>query len=236
MINKIYRKILNINYKWHAKRNPLTLDGNVDLADNEMSLIESKLVSRGDFIDTVYSMFHSIEFKLIPKSVLGVISRNWSEIERALGAEGVLRSCNVYRNIHIPKNKRKKEFLSEAWHQDTIGITNVQMFILLHDTDIKNGAFRYIKSKDIKKVENKYPDLKNPRNRSIKLNIDEEHVSYFVGSRGDFLFVSTYRNYHSATIPEFGFKRDMISIAFEPKRLTSWKNVLCREDVEKMII
>ncbi|MDA8818937.1 hypothetical protein N9N15_01590 [Flavobacteriaceae bacterium] len=235
MIKKIYQKILNINHQWQAKRNPLNIEGSLELTDEEMPLIESKLIPRGDLIDIVYSKYHSIEFKLIPKSVLGVISRNWSKIERALGAEGVIRSCYVYRNINIPQDKRKKEFISDAWHRDTIGITNVQMFILLHDTDIKNGPFRYIKSQDIKKVENKYPDLKNHRNRSIKLNIDEKYVSYFVGSRGDFLLVSTFSNYHSATIPEFGFKRDMISIAFEPKSLTSFKNTLCREDVENLI-
>ena len=95
MIKKIYRKILNINHQWHAKRNPFTVLGRLDLADDEIPLIENKLVPRGDFIDKVYSMHHSIELKLIPKSILDVISRNWSEIERALGAEAAIKSCNV---------------------------------------------------------------------------------------------------------------------------------------------
>ena len=235
MIKKIHRKALNIKHQWLAKKNPLSLNGRLKLYDNKMSLIESKLIPRGDFDDTVYSMYHSIEFNLIPKSVLEVILKNWSEIERALGAKGVLRSCNAYRNIHIPQNKRVKEFFSDAWHTDTIGTTNVQMFILLHDTNRKNGPFRYIKSQDMQKVDNMYPDLKSSIKRSINLNIDEKYISYFTGSRGDFLFVSTFTNYHSATIPDLGFKRDMISIAFEPKSLTSWKNTLCRGDVENLI-
>ena len=131
--------------------------------------------------------------------------------------------------------ERGKEAYSNAWHRDTIGVTNVQMFILLHDTNRKNGPFRYIKSEDMQKVDKKYPDLKNPGNRSVNINIDEKYVSYFLGSRGDFLFVSTFNNYHSATIPELGFKRDMVSITFEPKNLTTWKNILRKEDIEQLI-
>lgn len=235
MIKKIRDKILNLIFEFKAKKYPLSLRGQVELEDNELLLIESNLTPRVVVNNIVYSEFHDIEFNLLPKRILEVILENWTNIENALGGEGVLRSCQTYRNIHIPEIERGKEFYSDAWHRDTIGVTNVQMFVLLHDTNRKNGPFRYIKSEDIQKVDKKYPDLKNSRNRSINLNIDEKYVSYFLGSRGDFLFVSTFNNYHSATIPELGFKRDMASIAFEPKSLTTWKNTLRKEDVELLI-
>ena len=97
------------------------------------------------------------------------------------------------------------------------------MFILLHNTVLDNGPFRYVNSDDMQQVIKMYPELENPQNRSLKNEINENYVSYFLGSRGDFLLVNTFTNFHSATIPKIGFKRDMVSIAFESKSSLSGK-------------
>ena len=235
MIKKVRRKILNLYQQDKAIKQPLSLNGHVELKKNDFELISSNLKPRVLVEDRAYSMSHDINFSQIPTCVLEKILLNWDEIEIALGAEGILRSCHLYRNIHIPKKDRKKEVFSDAWHRDTIGVTNVQMFILLHNTTKENGPFRYIRSEDMLKVLEIYPNLKNPKRRSIHTKIDQNYVSYFVGSRGDFLLISTFTNFHSATIPILGHKRDMVSIAFEPKKLTSWNNTLSKKDIQYMI-
>ena len=235
MIKKIKNKFINYIIQRKAIKQPLSIKGRLELKKDDLRLIESNLTPRVLVNDKAYSMSHPIDFNLIPNSVLNVILLNWDHIEMALGSEGVLRSCQVYRNIHVPKKERKKEIFSDAWHRDTIGVTNVQMFILLHNTVLDNGPFRYVNSEDMQQVIKMYPELENPQNRSLKNEINENYVTYFLGSRGDFLLVNTFTNFHSATIPKIGFKRDMVSIAFEPKKLTKWKNNLGKKQIQGML-
>lgn len=234
MLKKIYNKVLNFIILQKAKKTPLSFTGNVELNEKDLIIIEKKLIPRFVLNDIAYSQYHNIEYELLPKSVLQVIIEKWDCIERAIGGEAVIKSFRVYRNIHIPKNNLKKEAYSDAWHRDTIGVTNVQMFILIHDTKICNGALRYIKSENMSEVDIHYPKLKDPRFRSNSIEIDEKYVSYFEGKRGDFIILNTFNNYHSATIPDKGFKREMISIGFEPKKLTSWENILDIKNVKEL--
>ncbi|MFL2601046.1 MAG: hypothetical protein ACJ0PU_02810 [Flavobacteriaceae bacterium] len=235
MIKKFKNKFVNYTIQRRAIKRPLSIKGRVELKKGDLRLIESNLTPRVLVNEKAYSMSHQIDFNLIPNSVLKIILFNWDQIEMALGSEGVLRSCSVYRNIHVPKKERKKEIFSEAWHRDTIGVTNVQMFILLHNTVLDHGPFRYVNSEDMRKVIKTYPELENPKNRSVSKEINENYVNYFLGSRGDFLLVNTFTNFHSATIPKIGFKRDMVSIAFEPKKLTKWKNNLGEKQIQGML-
>lgn len=235
IVKKIKRRITNANHQRKAFKHPLSVLGFVDLKSDELVLDENTLSPRNTVDGEVYSAFNSIEFELLPKAVLKVINHNWCKIEAALGGEAVLRSFYAYRNSHIPEKHRQNEVYSDAWHRDNIGVTNVQLFILLHQTDKRHGPFRYINSDNMNNVNKKYPALKDPKNRSINCNVDEQYVSYFEGSRGDYLLVSTFTNYHSATIPAVGYQRDMVSIAFEPKHLTDRTDTLTKTDIEQLI-
>ena len=231
MVKKIYNKILNVIISQKAKKHPLSLTGHLELNEKNLKLNENKLIPRFVLNEIAYSQYHDIEYELLPKSILKVIIEKWDSIEKAIGGEAVIKSFRVYRNKHIPNNNFEKEAYSDAWHRDTIGVTNVQMFILTHDTKICNGALRYVKSENMRNVDIDYPKLKDPRFRSSYVEIDEKYVSYFEGKRGDYIILNTYNNYHSATIPDKGFKRDMISIGFEPRKITTWENIL---DIRKV--
>jgi len=235
LFNKIRNKVDKLKQNFKSKKNPLSIRGNIELSDKQFKISEKAFKPRVIHKGIEYSSYYQIEIDRLPKSVIALIVKYWSRIEKSLGDEGVLRSATLYRIIHVPKEIRNTEIFSDAWHRDTIGVTNAQIFILLHDTNEKNGSMRYIKSESMKDVTKKYPSLKNPDKRSVDFNINNKYVSYFNGKRGDYLILNTYCNFHSATNPYKGYKRDMISIAFEPKKSTKWPKVYDFNSLQKLL-
>ena len=230
--SKIKHKVIKNSHVRKAIKRPLSLRGFIELEPDEFTFIDDVSIPRVSSNGVVYSSQIPTDLQCLPIAVYKLICENWTRIEHALGGEAVLRSCNTYRNIHIPEVDSTKEVYSNAWHRDTIGIPNVQLFILLHTTDRKHGPLRYVKAEDMKLVDMSYPWLKNPDHRAVDFSIDDNYVSYFEGIRGDWLLINTHTNYHSATIAALNQKRDMVSLAFEPKRLTSWANYLTGKDLE----
>ena len=228
ILKKIDRRFAN--YK--ASRRPLDLRGHVDLPDDFFFSAENSR-GQGHVIDSNYFSFVEVcNLKSLPSAITRVAIEYWRDIEFSMSGTSVMRSAIKYRNVHIPVELRKNgEIFSEAWHLDTIGVPNLQIFVLLHHTDVSNGPLRYVSSKNMRKYKGLLKKISEPNARSTLNEVPEELVSYFTGDRGDFLILNTDGNLHSATIPKKDSHRDMFSMCFEPQRLTSHdpENVLSYE-------
>jgi hypothetical protein len=233
VINKI--KVFLINRR--SKGKFLSEKGSFNL-DDDFKINDDELIPRSNLIDGItYSLMHTIDYKNIPKEVFQVIDKNWNKIEKALGGEAILRSAYMYRNLHVPLEDQSTEIFSEAWHRDTIGVPNVQLFTLLNNTTIEDGPLRYVDSNNMLKAEKKYPKLGDWNTRDKKNEISNDLVNYFTGPRGSYLLLSTITHFHSAIIPHKGHFRDMVSIAFEPESITSWERskTLNRQQVKEFL-
>jgi hypothetical protein len=218
-------------------RSPISILTEVPLS-KELVLDVKKVIPRGKSFDGKYfSWMHDISYTDLPTELLELIMNYWPRIQKSMGGRAILRPATIYRTTHIPQQYEGSEAFAEAWHRDTTGIPNIQLFVLLQDTDLSEGPLQYISSEHLKEVSYLVPELKNKKLRSKNMKVPAELVSNFTGLRGRALLLNTYSNFHKASVPHIGRHRDMISIAFEPVALTEWDKSLTtsRRQLKKIL-
>lgn len=231
------RKFIRRFQHFVSVRSSISLLMQVALPD-EIRLDHSKLKPRGKSIDgTYYSWMHEFPYADLPSELLELMLKQWSRIQKSFGGRAIVRPATIYRTSHIPKSVEDTEVFAEAWHRDTTGIPNVQIFVLLQDTEMSHGPLQYISSDKMKKAKSLAPELQNKKLRSKNMEIPNELVSNFTGPRGKVLLLNTYSNFHKASIPHVGKYRDMISIVFEPIALTEWdkKLLTSKRQIKKIL-
>jgi hypothetical protein len=203
-------------------RSPISIRGTMVLPE-DLAFESHGAKNRGKSFDGEYfSWMHEIPYSNLPTKLLEQILDFWPKVQRSMGGKAVLRPAVVYRTSHIPDKHSSLEAFAEAWHRDTTGIPNIQIFVLLQKTDSNFGPLQYIPSEKMKEAYKLAPDLLDKKMRSKQMAIPQDLIQEFTGERGDFLVLNTYSNFHRATIPKPGNLRDMISITFEPVKLTEW--------------
>ena len=207
-------------------RSPISILTEVSLP-KDLVLDTKKVIPRGKSFDGSYfSWMHDISYADLPTELLEVIMNYWPRVQKSMGGRAILRPATIYRTTHIPQQYEGSEAFAEAWHRDTTGIPNIQIFVLLQETELSEGPLQYISSEHLEEVSLLVPELKNKKLRSKNMTVPVELVSNFTGPRGRVLLLNTYSNFHKASVPHIGRHRDMISIAFEPIALTEWDRSL----------
>lgn len=208
---------------WRVRRRPLSITGHVSLPE-ELRISEASLVPRGKEIEgRHYSFMHTRPHETLPHQLLTLIQENWKVVSWALGFhEIVMRPADFYRTVAVPRSvleKQDGEIFSNAWHRDTTGIPNVQIFILLQDTYSDMGPLQYVSATNHSDLKKQFPEVYEKAKRSTNMSIPESFCDEFTGKRGDFLVLNTSCQLHRASISKSTFPRDMISLVFEPKSL-----------------
>ena len=224
-----------------ANKRFLALSGFIQL-NNDFNLDVNLLNPRIESVDgTIFSLTHSVQSNTLPKEILQELVRHWPAIKYSCAGNPVLRSASIYRNLHVHiqyQNLVSSAGFGNAWHRDKIGRPNVQMFVLLHQTTSLHGPFVYVDSASMTDFCNMYPNLLNPKNRDPNFKIQNSFRTEFIGPRGSFCLINTFANFHTATIPEFGFQRDMLSLVFEPAAICSRpvSDVLNFQQIQKLTV
>lgn len=193
------------------KYSHIAFSGHLEIPDN-FRFDPSLAKPRGQKVDGVtFSQSYEQDFHDLPSEIQTFIKSLKSVIESYFACETNINSANIWRNSHIPESiaSQDSEIFADAFHQDLVyDQYNVQLFILLQDTDVQHGPFEYL-DPAVSIDDNQYYKKRNrkeAKGRSIKLT----------GKRGDFLLFSTGVSLHRAGIPAQGFHRDIFSIAFFP--------------------
>ncbi|MBL0954711.1 MAG: hypothetical protein IBJ01_08095 [Leptospira sp.] len=183
--------------------------GHVNLGD--FSYDPSLGKPRGKSIDEKYFSFgYQLEFKDLPPNLLEYIKNLETVIEHYFGCEALVSKPNLWRNFHIDEKHYGKDIFSECFHQDLVrDHLNMQLFILLHDTNEELGPFEFLPYEE----QLNHFDYYRKRNR-IK---PKSNSITLTGKRGDTLLISTGYVVHKAGNPMPGKHRDMLSLAFFPK-------------------
>lgn len=207
---------------FYASRRPLSKRGHVTLPD-KLGLISDKLSPRGkSFNGVYYSFIHQVDHQDLPLAILELAQNHWGDISKSLGFDDiVMRQADFYRTVAVPKSieAENSEVFANAWHRDTTGIPNIQIFILLQETSSEMGPLQYVPAELHKDTRSKFPNLYKTKFRNINMRLPVENYLEFTGSRGDYLLLNTSCQLHRATISTSDRNRDMISLVFEPKKL-----------------
>lgn len=158
-----------------------------------------------------YSTTYIEERGSLPGKVRDLIYSFRSIAESYFACDVNVNKPNFWRNLHVPHeiSQLEQEVYADAFHQDlVVDQYNIQLFILLHDTDEEHGPFEYLDKKTQANEMNHY----RKRNRKAPLS----NAVKLVGKRGDYLFITTGSTLHRDTIPKEGFQRDIFSVAFFP--------------------
>ncbi|MBW0434115.1 hypothetical protein HGB47_10860 [Leptospira yasudae] len=157
-----------------------------------------------------FSYGYQLDFKEMPESIQNYVIKILPVVEMYLGSKCLISKPNLWKNLHIPTQYFGKDIFSECFHQDlVIDQYNMQLFILLHDTDETQGPFEYLDYE----IQSKDMDYFHKRNRVIPKSTSHR----LTGKRGDSLLFSTGSTLHRAGNPEKGKTRDILSIAFFPE-------------------
>ncbi len=156
-----------------------------------------------------FSYGYQLEFADIPASVKEYLHKIKPVVEQYLGCAARVALPSLWRNEHIPDEYFGRDIFSECFHQDLVyDQYNMQLFILLHDTDETQGPFEYL-DYETQIVDMEYYKKRNrikPLSKSNKLT----------GKRGDTMLFSTGYTLHRAGNPNIGKQRTIMSIAFFP--------------------
>lgn len=193
------------------KKNHIAFTGHIELPED--FIFDEKLaVPRGNEVNGVtYSQLCTKEFLELPLNIQDLILSFREIVESYFACDANLQHARIWRNFHIPASIANGdiEIFSNAFHQDLVfDQYNIQLFILLHDTNEEHGPFEYLKG-DITSEDINFYRQRNrtkAQNESIKLT----------GKRGDFMLFTTGFTLHRAGVPHEGFHRDIFSIAFFP--------------------
>lgn len=117
---------------------------------------------------------------------------------------------NLKRNTYYPKNNLKIELFNDNYHNDAYLFTHFKLFINLQDIFEHNGPMRIVPKKESKRFLNSidYFDRQNYNDKNDKLSYAN------TGQLGGCFFFDPTNCLHKAGIPEKGFKRDYLIIAF----------------------
>lgn len=193
------------------KHNNIAFSGHLELP-KDFKFDEKQAVPRGNQVDGVaFSQSYAKNFLELPTDIQDLILSFKGIVENYFECDANLNQANIWRNFHIPASISDGdiEIFSNAFHQDLVfDQYNVQLFILLHDTDEEHGPFEYVNGDSTSEDMNFYRKRNRTKaqNESIKLT----------GKRGDFMLFTTGFTLHRAGIPHKGFHRDIFSIAFFP--------------------
>ncbi len=191
--------------------NNIAFVGHLNIADD--FIFDEKLaIPRGNSVEGHYfSKSYEKDLLELPSDVQKLILSFRSILESYFSCEVNVNKANIWRNYHVPEDiaNKNNEVFADAFHQDLVHDQyNIQLFILLQDTDEKHGPFEYLdgaaSARDIKYYRKR--NRKKPISTSTKL----------IGKRGDYLLFTTGFTLHRAGIPMEGFHRDIFSIAFFP--------------------
>ncbi len=121
-----------------------------------------------------------------------------------------LLNTHIYRTINISKDDGQEAFGStEYWHNDSSTVDSLKLFILLNDTDEKNGPMHLIDKNDTRKIiKNGFSKYKEGVSNGVIEN--KCNVIKFVGNAGSALIADTNVCLHRGDIPEPSFYRDML--------------------------
>jgi hypothetical protein len=218
------KRITAVKYfsNFYASRRPLSKRGHISLPE-ELGLDQKKLSPRGKSFDGVYySFIHQMDHQNLPLAILELVQNHWGDISKSLGFdEIVMRQADFYRTVAVPETiaAANSEVFANAWHRDTTGIPNIQIFILLQETSSDMGPLQYVPAEIHTDTRNNFPNLYNTKFRNVNSRLPEGNYLEFTGSRGDYLLLNTSCQLHRATISTSDRNRDMISLVFEPKKL-----------------
>lgn len=173
---------------------------------------EKLAVPRGNLIDGHYfSKSYEKDLLDLPSELQGFILSFRSILESYFCSEVNVNKANIWRNYHVPEDiaNTKSEVFADAFHQDLVHDQyNIQLFILLQDTDEEHGPFEFLDGISSAR------DIKYYRKRNRKKALSSS--TKLIGKRGDYLLFTTGFTLHRAGIPREGFHRDIFSIAFFP--------------------
>ncbi len=193
------------------KHNDIAFPGHIELP-KDFKFDEKQAVPRGNQVDgATFSKVYQKDFLELPTDIQDLVLSFKGIVENYFACDANLNRANIWRNFHIPANivDSEREVFSDTFHQDLVyDQYNIQLFILLQDTDEEHGPFEYLNG-DITSDDMRFyrkRNRKKARKESIKLT----------GIRGDFMLFTTGFTLHRAGIPKEGFHRDIFSIAFFP--------------------
>ncbi len=189
----------------------IAFKGHIELPD-EFGFNEKLAIPRGNNIDGIfYSSSYEINFQDLPNQIKTLVFSFRNILESYFATEVNVTAASCWRNNHIPSSILDKngEIISNAFHQDLVfDQYNLQLFILLHDTELKHGPFEYLEPY----TQMHEMEYYRKRNRKKALSSSQK----LTGKRGDFMLFTTGLSLHKAGVPDINEHRDIISIAFFP--------------------
>lgn len=193
----------------NERYNYLLLKGKLDIGN--FAYNETLQKPRGkDVAGKYFSYGYQLDFQELPPTILEYIKNVQGVIEHYFGCEALVSKPNLWRNFHIEEEHLGKDIFSECFHQDLVrDHLNMQLFVLLHDTNSDLGPFEYLPLEE----QTNFFDYYRKRNRT-KPKLQSIALT---GKRGDSLLITTGYTIHKAGNPFAGKHRDMLSLAFFPK-------------------
>lgn len=189
----------------------ISFKGHIDLP-TKFIFDKDRSTPRGNSIDGIfYSSSYALEFYELPGEIKDLILSFRTILENYFACDVNVATSTCWRNKHIPQDilDREGELISNAFHQDLVfDQYNLQLFILLQDTELKHGPFEYLEPATQAKEMKYY----KKRNRKTALS----NSTKLTGKRGDYMLFTTGMTLHKAGVPDVNQYRDIFSIAFFP--------------------
>lgn len=188
----------------------LAIPGHVDLEESFI-FDEARAKDRGAKAPDgrYYSKYYNLGWSELPKDIKAKIRSYDSVIRMYLGDDYLINDGLVWRNMSIPPEFKGSELFSQHWHYDkVVDFRNIQLFVLLHDTNGEDGPFEYVSEPDEHSI---MPSVLKRTNMDVGVK-----TAKLTGKRGDCFLFSTGSTPHRAGIPAEGRHRDIFSIAFFP--------------------
>lgn len=193
----------------NEKHDDIVFSGHIELTES-FKFDKSRAMPRGNAVDGVtFSESYKIDFFSLPLNIQDLILSFKGIVENYFACDANLNQGNIWRNFHVPDDiQEREEVFADSFHQDlVVDQYNIQLFILLQDTDEEHGPFEYLND-----ITSEDMDFYKKRNRK---KAHKESIK-LTGKRGDFMLFSTGCTLHRAGVPKEGFYRDIFSIPFFP--------------------
>lgn len=133
------------------------------------------------------------------------------------GKNFTVKNVDCFRYYHVPDEIAiKTEYFSYHWHCDRRNVSELKMFVGLHDITDLHGA-TYIQTKERTKfLMKKGFKFRNDYNLPDNMIENPDFIRRGIGKAGTVYFANTVLCLHKAGIPTKGHFRDMLLFVFVP--------------------